>query len=298
MLEDVGLQVAIIAAVVGIIGGVAGTYLKHFLDKRSLRHRLEIEYEYEERKRLRSLIGLYHGRMLFAAEHLNNRLWNLQANESKGWLIMNGKYSQPNKHYYFVTTAHRFVNLLGLVCLFQKEALYIDSRIAEGSDLVFLKFAKSLEWALTNVALFEGLQYDAFYQRDHFFVDYLRLVCDSCSHNDSIMSLTDFQSHIVNCVPESTLFDFLQFFDGLCASENRLRWDRIIAFHLLLMAFINNFGYDMQKSTTGQFIQIAGSSQNKQALQNLNDWLTRLGLDSEKEAKQISMAVTAAMPSN
>ncbi|MFC1970776.1 hypothetical protein ACFLV0_02415 [Chloroflexota bacterium] len=74
MLEDIHGQAAIIAVIAGIIGGVIGAYIKHFLDKRFLRHRLRTEYEYEERKKLPNLIGLYHGRMLLAAEHRNHHL--------------------------------------------------------------------------------------------------------------------------------------------------------------------------------------------------------------------------------
>ncbi len=295
MLEDVRIQAAIIAAVVGIIGGVIGTYLKHYFDKRFLRHRLETEYEYEERKKLRNLIGLYHGRILLAAEHLDHRLWNLKANESRGWLEVQGLYNQPSEHYYFTTTAYRFANFLGLVYLFQKEALYIDSRIADGNELTFLKYAKSFEWVMTDVALFEGLHYDDFHQRDHFFVDNLRLVCDAFISAGALVSLDDFHSQLVKCVPDSALANFLEFFDGICRNENRLRWDRVIAFHLLLLAFHNTFGYDMQKATIEQFVEIAKPVRNKKVLQNLDAWLTKLGLGNDRGARNISDAIATIM---
>lgn len=297
MFDDVRIQAAIIAVIVGIIGGIVGTYIKHYLDKRLLRHRLETEYEYEERKKLQALIGRYHGRILLAAEHLNHRLWNLQANESRGWLSVNGDYGEPADYYYFKTTAHRFISLLTLIYFFQKEALYIDSRIAKRNELAFLKFAKSLEWVLTDVALFHDLDYDDYHQRDHFFIDHLRLICDCCTSDGNVMPLLQFQSQISTCGDDEPLKQLLDFFNGLCANEDRLRWDRIVAFHLLLMAFINTFGYDMQKSTAQQFAEIAKSAKNPKILRNLKDWLAKLGLDNEKEVEHISAAVDVILPS-
>lgn len=300
MFDDVRLQAAIIAAIVGIIAGIVGTYLKHYLDKRQLRHRLETEYDYEERKKLQTLIGHYHGRMLQAAEHLNHRLWNLQANESRGWLSVNGSYVELvdlADHYYFKTTAHRFISLLTLIYSFQKEALYIEPRIAKGNELVFLKFAKSLEQVLTDAALFDDIDYDAYHQRDHFFIDYLRLICDCCSSDGNVKPLLQFQSQISTDGDNEPLKQLLDFFNGLCANEDRLRWDRIVVFHLLLMAFINTFGYDMQKSTAQQFTEIAKSAKNHKILRNLNDWLTKRGLDDEKEIKNINAAVDVILAS-
>ena len=297
MIEDIRIQAALIAAIVGMIGGIIGSFIKHFLDKKLLRHKLETEYEYEERKKLRALIGRYHGRMLMAAERLNLRLWNLKRNESRGWLSVSGNYGSTEDHYYFRSMVYRFVSLLNVIYLFQNEALYIDSRIAEGNELTFLKFAKSFEWVLTDSALFDGLDYDDTHQRDHFFTDNLRLICDSCTTDGDVMSLSEFQTRISNCKGEDPLRQLLDFFDGLCVDEKRLRWDRTVAFHLLIMAFINTFGYDMQKSTAQQFTDIAKSAKHQNVLNNLNTWLGKLGLENEKEVDHIYTAVRAILPS-
>jgi hypothetical protein len=36
----------------------------------------------------------------------------------------------------------------------------------------------------------------------------------------------------------------LRFFDGLRADEPRLRWDRLVALHLLVIAFRSAIGYE------------------------------------------------------
>ena len=52
----------------------------------NVRHHLRTEHEYGERKKLRSLIGGYHGRVLEAAESVNHRLWNLAGEPGQGVL--------------------------------------------------------------------------------------------------------------------------------------------------------------------------------------------------------------------
>ena len=62
-------------------------------------------------------------------------------------------------------------------------------------------------------------------------------------------------------------FDIVfRFFDGLKQHEPPVRWDRLVTVHLLLQAFVNSFGYDMQKSTAEQFLDVASKVNNVQVL--------------------------------
>ena len=133
-----------------------------------------------------------------------------------------------------------------LVRQFECEAVLIDARIAEKNDLYFVKFAKAFSWAVCDVALFEHLNYDVNYATDHFFRDQLREICDSCVKEGAFLGHEELRT-VLNSTPD---FDrVFRFFDGLKKNESRLRWDRLVAIHLLLMAFVNCFGYDMQEST-------------------------------------------------
>jgi hypothetical protein len=74
---DTAVKVALIAAftalatsLITVVHSLFGAPLKYWLEKRSLRNKLAIEYEYAQRKNLRELIGRYQGRMLEAAETL------------------------------------------------------------------------------------------------------------------------------------------------------------------------------------------------------------------------------------
>lgn len=285
---DIRLQAGVISAVIGLFAGILGTWLKHTLDKRAITHKLEKEYEYEERKKLRELIGRFHGRTLEAAERLNHRLWNLQKNESKGWLSVGGIYNKPNENYYFTTTVHRFLSFIALGQLFESEAIFIDSRIAQKNDLLFLKFVKAFEWIVANLDIFDGLDMS---HHDHFFRDKLRMICDFCIEECDFISLEKLQELLIQPNGMNSLKHVLVFFDGLSAKERRLRWDRMVCFHLLLMTFINVYGYDMQRSSLKQFEDIAKTVKNKQVLNNFILGLNKLGIAHENEVKNIQDAV-------
>jgi hypothetical protein len=292
---DTAVKVAIIAAVASLATSVLhlfhsiiGTPLKFWLERRALRNRLATEYEYEQRKNLRELIGKYQGRMLEAAETLNHRLWNLYENQGRGWLDAHGKYT--NCGYYLPSFVYRFLNFYALTRRFESEAILIDSCIAEKKDLDFVKFVKAFHWAICDVALFANTNYDDKYAVDHFFRDRIREICDSCMEGERFLRHEQLRSVLLN-TPEFVVV--FQFFDGLKKDEPRLRWDRLVTVHLLLLAFINSFGYDMQKSTPQQFSDVALQANNPQILRNYVAWLPKLGLQRNKPAKLIAKTVEA-----
>jgi hypothetical protein len=291
---DTSVKVALIAAftalatsLITVVHSLFGAPLKYWLEKRSLRNKLAIEYEYAQRKNLRELIGRYQGRMLEAAETLNHRLWNLYANQDKGWLdVAQGNYK--NSGYYHSSFVYRFLNFYALARKFESEAVLIDSRIADKKDLDFVKFVKAFHWAICDVALFDKFDYDTQYATDHFFRDRLREICDSCMGEEGFLGHEELRSVLLN-TPD--LDDVFRYFEGLKKKEPRLRWDRLVAVHLLLLAFVNSFGYDMQESTPQQFIDVALQADNAQILRNLTLWLPKLGLQRNKSAAFIRKAV-------
>jgi hypothetical protein len=267
-----------------------GTPIKYWLEKRALRNKLATEYEYEQRKHLRELVGRYQGRMLEAAESLNHRLWNLYTNQDKGWLNACGNYKDCG--YYLPSFVYRFLNFYALARQFESEAIIIDSRIAEKKDLDFVKFAKALAWAICDVALFDKIDYDARLPTDHFFRDRLREICDSCMTEDGFLKHEELKSLLLDTPGFDAVF---RFFDRLNRSEKRLRWSRLVTIHLLLLAFVNSFGYDMQESTPQQFVEVARQANNSQVLRNLLAWLPKLGLQKNASAKLISEAVQTVL---
>jgi hypothetical protein len=275
---------AVVAAVVSLLTALLSTPLRYALDKRALRYRLSTEYEYEQRKRLRELIGRYIGRMLEASDRLNNRLWNLYVNESKGWLVVDGKYDDLESHYYFRSFVYRFMCLAGIGRAFDAEAIYLDARIAEPGDLCFLRMVRALYWVATDVELFEGLDYDTYNATDHFFSDDLRLACERFWDGEHAMSLGTFRTALGS---EPAFLCAAQFFDGLCAGEKRLRWDRLVCFHLTIIMFLNRFGYDHQHTSAERCREVSSKVRHPVVLRNLAGGLSRVGFAEDPTIRPI-----------
>jgi len=272
-----------------LVSAVVSTGVSYWFKRRETVYKAKVEYEYEQRKKLRQLIGRYHGRLLNAANSMNYRLWNLYKNWEKGWLDVDGDYANIEL-YYFRSSVYRFLNVCTLIRQLESEAILLDARIAQKDDFVFLNYAAALNWVMTDAALIDGLQYDVFYQTDHFFSDQFRQYCDKCLINDGFISIDEFS----NLLSEGdSLMAVLQYFDGLTQDENRFRWDRLVSFHLLLMAFINSFGYSRQYTSQGKFIQVAKQVRNLKVLENLEAWLPRHDLERNSEVKKIIRAIKA-----
>jgi len=170
---------------------------------------------------------------------------------------------------------------------FENEAIYVDRRIAEKKDFVFLNYIEAIRWVMTDVALFDGVLYDSSHQRDHFFADNFRQYCDGCAAEGRFITYEELQDRVERV---RSLDPVLRFFDSLQRSEDRLRWDRLVALHLLLMAFVNSFGYQPQYSSQTHFDSVAGQVRRPQILENLVDWLPRHGLGKDKESRRIVRA--------
>jgi hypothetical protein len=66
-----------------------------------------------------------------------------------------------------------------------------------------------------------------------------------------------------------------------------LRWDRLVALHLVLLAFINRFGYARQRSQQDQFNDAARQMRHAQVLENLVAGLPRRDLGTDREARRV-----------
>ncbi len=268
-----------------MVSALVSTGVSYWFKRRETRDTAEVEYEYQQRKKLRELIGRHHGRLLNAANSMNYRLWNLYENHQKGWLSTNGDFAKTG--YYFRSSVYRFLNVGAMVRQLEAEAVLLDTRIARRSDFIFLNYASALHWVMTDAALTEGLPYDSVHQTDHFFSDLFRQYCDGCLRDGSFIGIEEFSKLLDG---DSGLDDVLHYFDGLTRDETRLRWDRLVAFHLLILAFINSFGYKRQYTGQQQFVDAAKQIRNLRVLENLIIWLPRHDLRNDAEAKKIIWA--------
>lgn len=254
-----------------IIAAIVSTAVGFLFRLSEMRHKLETEYRYEQRKKLRDLVAKYQGRLLNAGNSWNYRMWNLYSNQDRGWLEVEGKPSRDN--YYYLSFAHRFMNLCALLREFENEAIVIDSRIGTKTDLQISNLVSALRWCLTDVDLFKGIPYDQSSAYDHFYSDELRLICDK--HRSTKGEPLDFEKFCTSAISSSKPGAVLAFFDGLSRSEKRLRWDRLVAFHLLLLGLLNIIGHPVHKTGQRKLSKVVSQIKNRTVLENLLAWLPR-----------------------
>src|SRR5215212_848907 len=281
-LQTSWFQPAVIAAVVALLSSIVTTvitiWFKDFLVVKSLlRDKLTTEYEYDQRKKLRELIGSYHGRVLLSADSLSRRTKNLlDSNEAKKWRKADGGYNQP-ENYYFRTTVYRFLELYTYAHRFETQALFIDSRIADEQDFLFMQYVETFLRIAGDTHLYDDLDYDERESREHILIDNLREVCESCWQGEDFATIEGFRT-MLRRTPGTSLRSVLEFLEGLGTDERPLRYDRMVSLHLLLMAFINTFGYEYQVYKDEAFDKAVSQIQETKVLDNLNKWIGDMGL--------------------
>jgi hypothetical protein len=266
-----------------LISALISAFVAYISKIREYKGKLVADHDHEQRKALRSIIGRTHGRLLHAGNSLNHRFWNLYANHDKRWLEVTDLWNPDN--YYLHSFACRFMAVFALIREFERQAVYVDSRIALKSDLVFLKYVAALHWCMTDVALFEGIEYDSSDQVDHFYSDALREYSDTCIDDNGNMLKPD--TIVARAKEGGGLQKVFEFFHGLSHTEDRLRWDRLVALHLLIVTFVNTIGYPEHRTSDAKIRKIADQVRNKKVLTNLAAWLPRHGLDKDANSKKL-----------
>lgn len=195
-------------------------------------------------------------------------------NHHNQWLHVSGGWKRGN--YYFMSFTFRFLNLLSLLRQFEKEAIFIDVRIAKRTDFIISSYVGAIRSCMTDVSLFRGVVYDTSSATDHFFADVLRSFCDR--HFESEGKELSYDEYLKCAESDDFPDDVFRFFDGLSKGEGRFRWDRLVALHVLLVCFINHIGLDHQKAKIRGLMSIVGSFENVEIRDNFPNWLEQHGL--------------------
>ncbi|NAO55359.1 hypothetical protein [Pseudomonas syringae] len=263
-----------------LISAAISAFVAYTLRIREHQKKLVADYDHEQRKALREIIGRAHGRLLHSTNSLNYRFWNLYANQDKGWLVTDNVRRPEN--YYLNSFVCRFLAVFALIRSFERQALYVDARIASKQDLIFVKYVAALHWCMTDTELFQGLEYDTFSPIDHFFSDTLRDYCEICIGVDGEVLKSSAMLELGTKVEP-----VFTFFQGLSATEDRFRWDRLVCLHLVIATFINSIGYPEHRTSRKNLSKIAAQIRNKTVLINLATWLPRHGLGGDSDSREL-----------
>ncbi len=295
----------ILAAVIAIATTLATLKTRFAYDERLLRRRADndyellrgrarTDYEFERRRHLRQQIDHFHGPLLSAVDAFSDRLENLVRHQEMGWLNdSRGEDGQWSDRYYYRSTVVRFMRLMALVFELEREAIFVDARIAEPDDTRFLVYARTIRFAVTDVRLVTGARYVRGEQVDHFFTDDLRRMCSRLTAGRGEIDL-DRLDEALRC--GDPLDPVMAYFHWL--EPRTLKWDRMYALQLVLLAFMNDFGHAVQRSGPAEFRAAAKQIRSPKVVANLCEWLPKIGGLTLRSGRSILVALDARSASS
>lgn len=274
---------AVIAAVTTVIVFFLTLLTKNFIDTRVLSSKLETEHKFDQRKKIKEVLAKHKVHLLSAAEILNHRMWNFSKNHNKGWINVQGNFF--SEQYYIHSFAYRILCLFTWINQIQKDMIYLDTTIAQKEDLEFIKFLKIFPQIFFDLTFIEGQNANGNYAVDHFFRNNFDELSRCLQGVNGIKSYDVFIEDLVQ--PDKNLIQLLKFLDGICPLENRKRWDRLHCLNITLIIFLNNYGYDFQKTNVDKLEKILTIPKTSNFLKNYFHLLKEYNLHTNKEVKKI-----------
>ena len=246
---DVKIQAALISALVTIFTLIISLFAKNFLEKKIHSKKLKLNYEYEQRSKLKNLLSEHKMDLLRCCESLNHRYHNLMENHKCNWLSVNVEKNKLDDKYYILSYVYRLLALFANINLLEKKMIFLDTTISTKEDLYFIKFLKVFYLPFCNITpLTNGFTVDKDKKTDHFYINEFNEMSNYLIENEIIIGYKRFEEKLKEDNIE--IMPIIKFLDGISPDEERLRWDRLQLFHLSIIGFTNYFGYDYQKHKT------------------------------------------------
>lgn len=284
---DPKVQSALIAAAVTIATLLLRAITKPIWERNFHKFKLESDYKYDQRKKVREAISKYKVPLLNSAESLNHRLWNFSKNAPEAWHTQRDGENISEK-YYLLSFCYRFLLFFSLCRKIDLELVYLDSTVSTKKDLDFLKYLKLFPQIFSDTEIFKGTGYNQSVASDHFFGDEFRELVSKMSNDDKLLSYSEF----IKKVEEKEFTNLITYFSGISADHSCLRWRALNSFHFILMAFLNDYGYDFQETSKEKMLGLAKSLPKNSLVENADAFIKRACLNKNKEVRNAMSALS------
>jgi hypothetical protein len=286
-ITDPKTQSALIAAAVTIATLLLRAITKPLWERNFHKFKLESDYKYDQRKKVRDAISKYKVPLLNSAESLNHRLWNFSKNAPEAWHTHKDGESISDR-YYLLSFCYRFLLFFSFCRKIELELVYLDSTVSTKKDLEFLKYLKLFPQIFSDTELFEGTGYNQSMATDHFFSDEFRELVSKMSKDDRLLDYSEFRKK----VEEKEFTQLINYFAGISADHSCLRWQALNNFHFMLMAFLNDYGYDFQQTSKEKMLGLAKSLPKNSLIKNSDTFIKRACLNKNKEIRNAMSALS------
>lgn len=249
-------QTAIISAVVSLIISIISFPLKVYIEKCILRYKLNKEYEFEQKKKIKDSLAQIKTPVIKAAEELSFRLWSFSNRIDKGWHIYSEK--EPNtteKYYFFRSTVYRLLVFLYWVDKAERDLYDLDFSIAGKGEKLYLKYIKVLKNFFCESSLLRDLKYNTFIEDAHFYRDHIKTYTDYVKAYNSTLTYDEFVKKFDK--DHTSITTVINYISKIKKNSHNYQYNIISSFHLFLILFLNKYGLDYHYTSEEQFKSLA-----------------------------------------
>ncbi|MCX2743737.1 hypothetical protein OO013_07670 [Mangrovivirga sp. M17] len=280
---DIKLQATIISALTSLFIFVVGWLFKFFYERNSLSFRLDKEYTFEQKKKLKEEISKYKIPLLNACEEFNYRLRNFNKRTKENLHRIDPDKWFETDQYYLNSFIYRFLVILHYVYKIEQETLSIDSTVADKSDIKFLKFIKTFKNIFSELDLLTPLGYKWSDTKNHFWKNELKGFTLWVVENDRVIEFDEFVPKLRFNYNE--LRKIIEYFSKIENDPNDKTLNVLRCFHLLIIQFLNFYGHTYQVTPEAKVNTIVNFySENIKIVDAFENFISESKLDQEMKS--------------
>ena len=259
---DIKVQVVIISSITSLTVFLFGWLFKIFYERFSLSYKLNVEFQFEQKKRLKEEIAKNKTHLLNATEGLNHRMWNFSQYVGKNWhQVPPEKWFESEDQYYINSFVYRFLCFLHWILKTERDTISVDTTIANKEDILYLKWVKTFKDIFTDVDLLKELNYDNTKNSNHFYKNDLVGYSKWVVFNHSVIDFDEFETKFkYNYKP---LTKVIEYFSKIQDDKNDRNLNVLRCCHLLTIQFLNDYGHDYQHTSKEKIKRITALYKDK-----------------------------------
>ena len=237
------METVIISIITAAITALLTTLIKSYVDRLNYKNKLQKDLEFEQQRAVKNTISKYKGHLIDSIGTLHNRLKYLARKE--GYAKLNiGNIDKDDQ--ILKSTIYRFLSSFAWMHLIKKEIIHFDPTKAHEEDLVMMKFLRILPLPFQDKDLESNMSRtfnkkslipsNTFEEMYKWMIEEKEIVGYSLflqEYDENLHLFEPLQEYLINLKPEN----------------ETTRWDRLFTFHLIIMSFLNRFGYDFQHNS-------------------------------------------------
>ena len=194
---DIKLQVVIISSITSLTVFLIGWLFKFIYERISLSYKLNKEFQFEQKKKLKEEIAKNKTHLLNSTEALNHRMWNFSQNVGENWhKVSEENWFNNEDQYYINSFVYRFLCFLHWTIKTEKDTITVDTTIANKEDITYLKWIKTFKDIFTDADLLQDLDYNKARNTNHFFKNNLIGYTKWVTESNRVIDFNEFETKL------------------------------------------------------------------------------------------------------